>query len=79
MTAGETQTRHIEACGGDTSALLEHVRAFSPVYRFALFTGSFWSCHYRPVKRDIDCICIALYTMYDDISSTVIMLHQFDQ
>ena len=32
-----------------------HVRAFSPVYRFALFTGSFWSCHYRPVNRDIDC------------------------
>ena len=26
-----------------------------PVYRFALFTGSFWSCHYRPVNRDIDC------------------------
>ena len=39
-TAGETQTRHIEVCG-DTSALLVHVRAFSPVYRFALFTGSF--------------------------------------
>ena len=54
-TAGETQTRHIEVCG-DTSALLVHVRAFSPVYRFALFTGSFWSCHYRPVNRDIDCM-----------------------
>ena len=26
-----------------------------PVYRFALFTGSFWSCHYRPVNRGIDC------------------------
>ena len=54
MTAGETQTRHIEVCG-DISALLVHVRAFSPVYRFALFTGSLWSCHYRPVNRDIDC------------------------
>ena len=29
-----------------------------PVYRFALFTGSFWSCHYRPVNRDIDCMVI---------------------
>ena len=27
-----------------------------PVYQFALFTGSFWSCHYRPVNRDFDCI-----------------------
>ena len=39
----------------DTPSLLVRVRAFSPVYRFALFTGSFWSCHYRPVNRDIDC------------------------
>ena len=28
------------------------------VYRFALFTGSFWSCHYRPVNRDIDCTIV---------------------
>ena len=31
------------------------VHAGIPVYRFALFTGSFWSCHYRPLNRDIDC------------------------
>ena len=33
-----------------------------PVYRFALFTGSFWSCHYRPVNRDIDCTGTTLRT-----------------
>ena len=32
---------------------------YMPVYRFALFTGSFWSCHYRPVNRDIDCSYLA--------------------
>ena len=56
----EEVNRICEPCAAakkSTSSTCLPVHAGIPVYRFALFTGSFWSCHYRPVNRDIDCIC----------------------